>query len=180
MQLISDDLLEQYNRAWNQEIKDLTPNWDEDRGNVISWFKPVSFKNIVDYLTENMQLSPWNIEKRFVNTYWFVTDYFEGGFMKPHHDRPSCDYSVTINMAQDGPDWPLYVWDNDHFKSNISKPGEAVWYRGLDTWHFRQRTEGKRYRQLMIHWVEEGSWQHEMEDTQANIYSPSKRFVNKG
>ena len=89
-------------------------------------------------------------------TYSFSRVYQGGESLKPHTDRPSCEISVTVNVAcNDSQPWPIWMQygSNDPVKC-VLEPGDAVIYKGCDVTHWRTPlTEGCVNAQFMLHYV---------------------------
>jgi hypothetical protein len=89
-------------------------------------------------------------------TYSFSRVYQGGEELKPHTDRPSCEISVTINVAcTDESPWPIWMQykDNDPTKCLLN-PGDAVIYKGCEVMHWRRPLkQGEINPQFMLHYV---------------------------
>ena len=88
-------------------------------------------------------------------TYSFSRVYQGGEELKPHTDRPSCEISVTINVACTGDIWPIWMQyaNNDPAKCMLN-PGDAVIYKGCEATHWRRKLpKGKINVQFMLHYV---------------------------
>jgi len=88
-------------------------------------------------------------EKQLKPTYTYCRVYLKGAVLTPHKDRPSCEYSVTLNLSQTHP-WTIYMGN----KGIIQKPGDGVIYRGCDIEHSRKEFEGEEYVQVFLHYVD--------------------------
>lgn len=82
----------------------------------------------------------------------------QGEILQNHIDRPACEISATITLGFEGDVWSIYMGDNQD-KSNSSKIdmaiGDAVLYRGMDKWHWREPYfEGKWQAQVFLHYVD--------------------------
>jgi hypothetical protein len=92
-------------------------------------------------------------------TYSYARLYSQHGEeLKNHRDRPACEISATITLGFDGDVWAIYMGDNED-KSNGTKiemdVGDAVMYRGMDKWHWREPYfEGKWQAQVFLHYVD--------------------------
>jgi len=89
-------------------------------------------------------------------TYSYSRVYQGGEELAPHTDRPSCEISVTVNVACTG-DFPWPIWmqykDKDPAKCMLN-PGDAVIYKGCEVTHWRRRLpEGQINAQFMLHYV---------------------------
>jgi len=88
-------------------------------------------------------------------TYSFSRVYQGGEELIPHIDRPSCEISVTINVACTGETWPIWMQyeDKDPVKCMLN-PGDAVIYKGCEVTHWRRKLpEGQINVQFMLHYV---------------------------
>ena len=82
-------------------------------------------------------------------TYAYCRMYLKGSEIKPHIDRASCEYSVTLNLSQTHP-WPIYM-ENEEVLQN---PGDAVFYKGNEIEHSRKVFEGDEYMQVFLHYID--------------------------
>jgi hypothetical protein len=89
-------------------------------------------------------------------TYSFSRVYQGGEELKPHTDRPSCEISVTVNVACTMSEpWPIWMQygSNDPTKCMLN-PGDAVIYKGCEVMHWRRPLEqGAVNPQFMLHYV---------------------------
>jgi len=89
-------------------------------------------------------------------TYSFSRVYQEGEELTPHTDRPSCEISVTINVACTGKVWPIWMQyeDKDPVKC-ILNPGDAVIYKGCEVTHWRRKLPKSQMSvQFMLHYLD--------------------------
>jgi PKHD-type hydroxylase len=87
--------------------------------------------------------------KTLLPSYTYCRACFKGAELKPHKDRPSCEYSVTINLSQSHP-WPIYMGK----KAVKQNPGDGVLYKGCEIEHSRPVFEGDEYIQVFLHYVD--------------------------
>lgn len=92
-------------------------------------------------------------------TYSYARLYAPGDELKVHRDRPACEVSATITLGFEGDVWVIYMGDNED-KSNGEEikmdVGDAVMYRGMDKWHWREAySEGKWQSQVFLHYVDQ-------------------------
>lgn len=87
--------------------------------------------------------------KRLRPSYTYCRVYLKGAVLEPHKDRPSCEYSVTLNLSQTHP-WPIYMGK----RGIIQKPGDAVIYKGCEIEHSRKEFTGDEYVQVFLHYVD--------------------------
>lgn len=113
------------------------------------------FDSLLVQLLPNFELASG---KKLLPTYAYARLYAPGEELKNHKDRESCEISATITLGFDGDVWPIYMGDNED-KSNAAEikmgVGDAVLYRGMDKWHWREKyTEGKWQAQVFLHYVD--------------------------
>ena len=102
--------------------------------------------------------------KKLRPTYTYCRVCFKGADLKPHKDRPSCEYSVTLNISQTHP-WIIFMG-----KQGVTqRPGDGVLYRGCEIEHSRPEFIGDEYVQLFLHYVDsEGPYKDYVYDQKRN------------
>lgn len=102
--------------------------------------------------------------KHLKPTYAYCRVYLKGAELKPHTDRPSCEYSVTLNLSQSHP-WPIYMGK----KAIIQEPGDGVLYKGCEIEHHRKAFQGDEYIQVFLHYVDgDGPYKDHVYDSKRN------------
>lgn len=96
------------------------------------------------------------VGKELLPTYSYSRIYMEGDTLERHIDRPSCEYSVTVNVACEGKPWPIWMQRHDEEPSKVLlNPGDAVIYKGCDIYHWRNKmTSARLNAQFMLHYVD--------------------------
>jgi len=94
--------------------------------------------------------------KELLPTYSYSRIYQPGERLAPHVDRPSCEISVTVNVATVGEMSPIYTqYGQNDPEKHVLNPGDAVIYMGCDVMHWRQSLkEGQLNVQFMLHYVD--------------------------
>lgn len=94
--------------------------------------------------------------KELIPTYSYSRVYQSGEQLKPHIDRPSCEVSVTINVANKGEISPIYMqYANNPESKHMLNPGDAVIYKGCDATHWRLPMSPNQLNvQFMLHYVD--------------------------
>jgi hypothetical protein len=82
-------------------------------------------------------------------TYSFCRIYFNGADMKKHTDRPSCEYSISLNISNDPSPWPIYF----EGEPLLLETGDAVVYKGCEVEHWREQFNGNEQYQVFLHYV---------------------------
>lgn len=88
-----------------------------------------------------------------VPTYSYARLYFYGDTMIRHHDRGSCEVSVSLHLGRDGGEGSL--WFAPHNKVEM-EPGDGAVYLGTETDHWRERFTGNTMGQIFLHYVVAG------------------------
>jgi hypothetical protein len=94
-------------------------------------------------------------DKELYNTYTYARIYYNGAVMKEHTDRPSCEFSTTINISVDPEPWEIW-FDNlkgDRFPISLN-PGDLIVYKGDILPHWRDEYTGERQTQAFLHYVD--------------------------
>tara|TARA_R100000697_G_scaffold31783_1_gene42647 strand:- start:348 stop:881 length:534 start_codon:yes stop_codon:yes gene_type:complete len=110
-----------------------------------------------DYIMESLMINKKkNMEEhlnlKLLPTYSFWRLYTQGSTLPEHKDRPSCEYSVTVQISHDKKnDWPIFMDGN----KIILEDGDAVVYKGCDVKHSREDLKGDWHAQVFLHYVNE-------------------------
>lgn len=101
-------------------------------------------------------------------TYSYCRVYHPGNDLKPHKDRPSCEYSVTLNLSQTDP-WPIFMGK----RSVTLNPGDGCLYKGCEIEHSRKPFKGSEYIQVFLHYVDaHGPYRDYVHDFGTKIEQP--------
>lgn len=94
--------------------------------------------------------------KELLPTYSYSRIYQPGEKLVPHVDRPSCEISVTVNVASKGEVSPIYTqYGQNDPEKHVLYPGDAVIYMGCDVMHWRQTLQEEQLNvQFMLHYVD--------------------------
>jgi hypothetical protein len=114
---------------------------------------------------------------RLSPTFSYFRLYKHGDMLKRHRDRPACEISVSLNIGQVPSDtWPLYVEGNGRFYGALLSPGDALLYRGIDVFHWREPFQGSRLAQVFLHYVDrEGPHADQEFDGRITLMRPPKK-----
>ena len=87
-------------------------------------------------------------------TYSYARVYKQGNTLPQHSDRESCEVSVTLCLAEHGPDWPIYFTTPSKKVAEVClHPGDAVVYLGMRSVHWRNANPVSDYAQVFFHYV---------------------------
>ncbi len=94
--------------------------------------------------------------RRVWPTYAYFRVYKCGDTLRRHKDRPSCELSLSVSLGyQAARPWPLWV-EGPHGVSRIElHPGDALLYRGMDCFHWRDAFDGDHGAQVFLHYVDQ-------------------------
>ena len=130
------------------------------------------------YEALSLQLQPVVEEvtgKSLYPTYTYARIYYPGATMERHTDRPSCEYSTTINISIDPEPWEIWfeTLQGDHKAINLY-PGDMIVYKGDTLPHWRTEYKGKRQNQAFLHYVDKrGKYRDYKWDHRAFLGLPS-------
>jgi hypothetical protein len=107
-------------------------------------------ESLLAYLTSKVSKV---VNKQLCPSYSFLRYYENGQWLRKHHDRPSCQYSVTLPLFVDVENeepWEIYMEDTP-VKLSV---GDMVVYKGIAIDHWRPPYEGKFQVQAHLHYVD--------------------------
>jgi hypothetical protein len=89
-------------------------------------------------------------------TYSYFRLYRHGNALSRHRDRPACEISVSLNVGQSPADpWPIIVeGTSGEAHAVLLSPGDALIYRGVDCFHWRDAYAGDQLVQVFLHYVD--------------------------
>lgn len=110
------------------------------------------------------------VGRELLPTYDYLRIYREGDICRVHHDRLSCEHSLSLTLDySDGEVWPLEIesgetqpsakveedFGAESFASITMQVGDAVLYRGVNHRHGRTRPNPNAWSvHLFLHWVD--------------------------
>jgi|TARA_R100001143_G_C3339947_1_gene123743 hypothetical protein len=110
------------------------------------------------------------VGKKLLPTYSYFRVYTKYAHLKKHTDRPSCEISVTINVASCGVKWPIFM---DGTPIDL-KPGEAAVYLGQKVKHERKEFLGDFQSQVFLHYVDANGPHKEYYRDKRNLFGEKK------
>ena len=118
----------------------------------------------------SLQLQPLMEEitgKKLYPTYTYARIYYNGATMAIHKDRPSCQFSTTVNISIDEEPWEIWFETLTGQKKAIKLwPGDLIVYKGDTLNHWRDAYQGQRQTQAFLHYVDKNGnyrdykWDH--------------------
>tara|TARA_R110000803_G_scaffold59958_1_gene119019 strand:+ start:53 stop:667 length:615 start_codon:yes stop_codon:yes gene_type:complete len=116
-------------------------------------YSPILGENLLIYLTP---IYSQILNKNLIPTYSLYRKYFQTNILEPHTDRPSCQYSATIQIdSSKDESWPIWIQSkNDQDIECNSKIGDAVFYKGCEVLHWREELKYEYSSHLFLHWVD--------------------------
>lgn len=125
---------------------------DTQISNSFSYYSALPFEAL------SLQLQPLMEEitgKNLYPTYTYARIYYNGATMAIHKDRPSCQYSTTVNISIDEEPWEIWFETLTGEKKAIKLwPGDLIVYKGDELNHWRDAYEGERQTQAFLHYVD--------------------------
>ena len=119
----------------------------------ISKYSPTMGENLLIYLTPiYSQISGKNL----IPTYSFYRKYYKTNILKPHLDRPSCQYSATIQLDRSkNKSWPIWVKNKlDEDRKLLANIGDVIFYKGQEVLHWRKKLKYEYSSHIFLHWVD--------------------------
>ena len=110
-------------------------------------------ENLLIYLTP---IYSQILGKNLIPTYSFFRKYYQTNTLEKHQDRPSCQYSATIQIDSSKDEfWPIWIQSkNGQDVECNSKIGDAVFYKGCEVLHWREELKYEHSSHLFLHWVD--------------------------
>ena len=112
-----------------------------------------AFDGLLEYLRPRVED---HCGLRLVPTYSYFRMYKRGDALKRHRDRPACEISVTLNIGQKRlAPWPIYAQgEGEPAYGADLKPGDALLYRGIKLFHWRDAYQEEARVQVFLHYVD--------------------------
>lgn len=123
------------------------------------------------------------LEEELIPTYSYARLYTNGNVLEKHTDRPSCEISVTVQLARSHHyAWPIYM-GNQRFDLG---EGDGVIYKGFDIEHWRDKCEGPENYisgQAFFHFVKKkgihSEWKNDKRNVE-NFYIRNRNYIFEG
>jgi hypothetical protein len=141
----------------NREFSDSGNSGDEEY--IRKCYADLNIETLSTFLQDKISTIT---QKKLCPTYTYSRVYTTGEILKPHMDRPSCEYSITLNFG--GDPWSIYMGepnkdrdlDNGYsIKGEILlKPGDGVVYMGEELVHWRNKFQGDHCAQAFLHYID--------------------------
>ena len=88
-------------------------------------------------------------------TFSYFRLYKRGDVLGRHRDRPACEISVSLAIGQvPAAPWPLHIETPAGTHAVGLMPGDALVYRGIDCFHWREAYPGEQLVQAFLHYVD--------------------------
>jgi len=134
-----------------------------------NWTNPNNIQPSIKLYNSNLGISLHKIltplysqisKKNLIPSYSFIRKYYQNNLLPPHIDRPSCQYSATLQLdrSKDKP-WKFNLLDITKTYSKIieiidQKIGDIILYKGEKLLHWRLPLEYEWSTHLFLHWVD--------------------------
>lgn len=136
--------------------------------NSLGGYGDMAFDGLLEYLRPRVEersgltLHPTFSHFRF---------YKHGDVLRRHRDRPACEIGITLAIGQDPPEpWPIFVEGGSGPYQAVLGPGDALLYRGIDLFHWRDAYPGKQLVQVFLFYVDRhGSYASEKFDRRETL-----------
>lgn len=93
------------------------------------------------------------VGERVLPSYCYARVYSNKSILKKHRDRPSCETSLTVHLDGDKK-WEFCIEDaKGKVNKVILNRGDAILYKGIEVYHWRDKYKGSFYCQVFLHYV---------------------------
>jgi hypothetical protein len=125
---------------------------DDQVPNTPAGYGDPAFDGLLEYLRPSVEK---HSGLRLLPTYSYFRLYKRGDVLKRHRDRKACEISLSLNIGQRPAEpWPLCVESERESFSASLLPGDALLYRSIDLFHWREVYEGEALVQVFLHYVD--------------------------
>ena len=133
------------------------PTWKSTEGQVTGSLSRYNHPDYQETYYEIKKFVEDLLGEKLYTTYNYDRFYFKGQELKKHTDRESCEISVSLHVSSNlSYDWPLWFKLADGDIPFITKPGDAILYKGIELEHWRDPMQGdcnSYYHQIFFHYV---------------------------
>lgn len=138
------------------------------------------FDSLLEQLLPNFERASG---KRLFPTYAYARLYAPGDELTIHRDRPACEISATLTLGFEGTPWPIYMGDKEDGSDGreiTMAVGDAVLYRGMEKYHWRNKFEGEWQAQVFLHYVDadgpNAEWKYDKRGKLSHHTVPDYRY----
>ena len=132
--IISPKSSEKFSKKILSLIKNERPVFSKEIGWSWGLYKPPFLEEVSREIKPLMEEIS---EVKLLSTYWFTTIYTNNSYLNIHTDRPSCEFSLSLNLKSDI-DWPLFFKDRNNVEHEfITEVGSGIAYLGCQRPHWR-------------------------------------------
>ncbi|MGH6674146.1 MAG: hypothetical protein ACRECV_19535 [Xanthobacteraceae bacterium] len=137
-----------------------------------------AFDGLLEYLRP--QIECW-CGLALYPTYSYFRLYKRGDILKRHRDRSACEISISLNLGQTPADpWPLHIENSDGSYGALLGPGDALLYRGMERFHWREAYAGARLAQVFLHYIDRNGPHAEQKfDGRKSLMRPKSSSVDQ-
>jgi len=152
-------LKHQFNKTFFSEVHLQSQGTNEDTG----YYSDFLMESL---LVEKLPIFEKEIDMELFPTYSYWRMYTMFSALHAHVDRPACEVSVTVSLANCGTKWPIFM----DGVSVLLEPGDAAIYSGMEVTHHREEFTGDYNAQVFLHYVNKnGKYSAEKYDKRLGI-----------
>lgn len=154
---------------FSQKLEDLLAFNDKQIPLSYSIYASAFSESLLEYIRPQVEEV---INKRLEPSYTYTRIYYKDAIMEEHKDRPSCQYSVTLNL-DNGEDWPIYIRDYSGKEHAVKlSPGYGLIYNGTECAHWRNENPKEKVYQTFLHYVDsDGPYKDHIYDKRVFLFA---------
>ncbi len=147
--------------------------------NTLGGYGDPAFDSLLEYLRPRIEE---RLGLALHPTYSYFRLYKRGDVLKRHRDRVACEIGITLNIGQAPQQpWPIYVEGGSGPYQALLMPGDALLYRGIDLFHWRDAYAGNQLVQVFLFYVDRnGPYAGEKFDKRKTLMRPPERSHDSG
>jgi hypothetical protein len=159
--VVNKDILEIMNCyseiLWNSDILNIESNVKITSQNETKSYAKYGLLSSEIFLLYFKSIYSEIIGKELVPTYSFTRKYVRGNYLGVHSDRPSCQYSITINIgASSNKPWPFFCQKigTDQISKLNTPLFVPIFYKGEEVLHWREELDKDYSIHMFLHYVD--------------------------
>ncbi len=145
----------------------------ERRGST-GFYKEFAFEKLLELVLPFMEKTTGYA---LYKTYSYARIYHNGEELKKHTDRPACEITVSLCLANEENGWPIFIEDAKGGKHSFTlKAGEALVFKGIELPHWREPNIYGECSFAFLHYVRQNGRFADQRDDLLVVQNPRKAY----